>query len=378
LMTSILLNGKGKFVPGPKDSCQNPRPTELHTLLFEKGRRYLLRLINTSVDTIFVFSIDSHNLTMIQMDFVPIQPYTNTSVLIGIGQRYHVIVEASPSPQEHNGNYWIRTVPAVGCANFKENYTDKTGIVRYTDTSTLDPTSQQNKFDTKCSDETYGSLHPVLPWKVPEVGISDSLTVEMITTTPPPYYPDNYTRFELHKGPLWLDFSAPTILHPAEDPSTWLAELSVNTTSPDQWVELLISATNLTNSTGIFPVVAHPIHLHGHDFALLAQSESRFNSSTVSIKRNNPPRRDVALLPAGGYLIIAFKADNPGIWLIHCHIAWHASSGLAMQILENVDDIQLQDKAGLEKTCKNWDTWFDNGRGRDCNKWHPFQDDSGI
>ena len=45
-------------------------------------------------------------------------------------------------------------------------------------------------------------------------------------------------------------------------------------------------------------------------------------------------RRDVALLPAGGYLIIAFPADNPDSWLMHCHIAWHASAGLAVQILE--------------------------------------------
>lgn len=55
-----------------------------------QGVRYLLRLINTSVDTIFVFSIDNHNLTIIESDFVPIEPYTNTSVLIGIG-------ESSPS-----------------------------------------------------------------------------------------------------------------------------------------------------------------------------------------------------------------------------------------------------------------------------------------
>lgn len=41
----------------------------------------------------------------------------------------------------------------------------------------------------------------------------------------------------------------------------------------------------------------------------------------------NPPRRDVVLLPETGYIAIAMRADNPGAWLIHCHIAWHSSGG---------------------------------------------------
>ena len=51
----------------------------------EQGVRYLLRLINTSVDTTFIFSIDSHKLTVVEADFVPIKNYTTESVLIGIG-----------------------------------------------------------------------------------------------------------------------------------------------------------------------------------------------------------------------------------------------------------------------------------------------------
>ena len=212
---------------------------------------------------------------------------------------------------------------------------------------------------------------------------ADDLTVELVNTESPPYYPDNIHRFELHKGPLWLNFSAPTILNTAEDPSTWTAELSVNTTTTaqDQWLELLISANALPKDPpqpGFFPTVAHPIHLHGHDFALLAQSDKPYNESTAVIKRDNPPRRDVALLPAGGYIIIAFKVDNPGIWLMHCHIAWHASSGLAMQILENTKRIVLHNEAALQETCKNWDNWMANGRAKYCSASDQFQDDSGI
>jgi hypothetical protein len=86
----------------------------------------------------------------------------------------------------------------------------------------------------------------------------------------------------------------------------------------------------------------------------------------------------VALLPAGGYLIIAFPADNPGSWLMHCHIAWHASAGLAVQILERQISIALSTAAmqNAEATCQEWNKWY----GNKTNWWNEsaFQDDSGI
>ena len=89
----------------------------------------------------------------------------------------------------------------------------------------------------------------------------------------------------------------------------------------------------------------------------------------------NPPRRDVALLPKGGYLIIAFKADNPGSWLLHCHIAWHASSGLAMQIMERESDINKtmtpERRIETDRVCGGWNEWLAKNK-------HFEQDDSGI
>ena len=91
---------------------------------------------------------------------------------------------------------------------------------------------------------------------------------------------------------------------------------------------------------------------------------------------DNPPCRDVALLPKGGYLIIAFKADNPGSWLLHCHIAWHASSGLAMQIMEREKDIMKsispERQGQTDRVCKNWNEWLKHP------DTHFEQDDSGI
>lgn len=57
------------------------------------------------------------------------------------------------------------------------------------------------------------------------------------------------------------------------------------------------------------------MHLHGHDFAILQQEENKeLARKNINLNKINPPRRDVVLLPADGFVVIAFKVDNPGSW----------------------------------------------------------------
>ena len=74
---------------------------------------------------------------------------------------------------------------------------------------------------------------------------------------------------------------------------------------------------------------------HGSDIALLASSKHPFDPLTSPRTWNfyNPPRRDTVTVPSGGYVAVAFRPDNPGVWLVHCHISWHASAGLALQMV---------------------------------------------
>lgn len=55
------------------------------TTVFKQGKRYLVRLINASSESMFIFSIDNHDLTVIATDLVPIKPYKTDSIFIGIG-----------------------------------------------------------------------------------------------------------------------------------------------------------------------------------------------------------------------------------------------------------------------------------------------------
>lgn len=54
--------------------------------------------------------------------------------------------------------------------------------------------------------------------------------------------------------------------------------------------------------------------------------------------------------------MVQFPSDNPGAWLMHCHIAWHVADGLAVQFLESKDQAPLGD-ANWQKTCANWNQY---------------------
>ncbi|KAK4184062.1 putative laccase precursor [Podospora australis] len=433
-MTNILINGTGQFGYGPKP--------DKYTIWLDDKRAHMLILVNTAVDTTFVFSIDDHQLEVIEMDFVPIQPYNTTNLKIGIGQRYHVLVHGlhEPYKAERYGNYWMRAVPARKCSKFAYGPDEQMGIVRYNRTyapgnwnktwgNIPNPLSEPPLYNISCADEPYERLKPFRPWTVGNPVNIDKDTedpytlpnntryifdVGMMPSGGPngtgPYIPDDksYTRWNMHDAPFRINFSDPTLLalDRVDDliKQSHLDVITLPNATSDQWIWLVITAPDKIPTKGerIFFPAAHPMHLHGHDFAILRQSEQNwYNDSEINhigegeylkpsmlncdnplINCENPPRRDVALLPATGYLVIAFKADNPGIWVVHCHIAFHASSGLAMQIIENahlIPDVMKDDKEMIEESCKSWREWH----GNEMNHWdwhHPkhFQDDSGV
>ncbi|KAF5643996.1 laccase 2 [Fusarium sp. NRRL 25303] len=198
-----------------------------------------------------------------------------------------------------------------------------------------------------------------------------------------PHAGDRFSWWAFGERPLWLDFSNPTIIL-IEERKEWPDDyVIVPAENRDGWVYLVITAPSLdrigTNKTFSY------IYLHGHDFALLAQgtNSSQINdpNNPVTLKFDNPPRRDVALIPAGVYLVVAFKADNPDSWLFHCHIAWHASSGLALQTMEREEDLRKmmtpEKLKQVNDCCKKWKDWYGDRK----NHWNPvgiFQDDSGV
>lgn len=167
LNPSIVLNGKGsvKRFLGIANTTEIP-PT--YHVTFEPGKRYLMRLINTSFKSGFRFSIDGHRLLVVQNDLVPIEPYWADSISVHIGQRFNVVVQANDRVIG-DGNFWIRTYQCytrgVKPGNNAPNHM-KTGIVRYNNQSTADPTTDGGNIPQLCDDGPLGNIKPMLNWTV--------------------------------------------------------------------------------------------------------------------------------------------------------------------------------------------------------------------
>jgi len=87
----------------------------------------------------------------------------------------------------------------------------------------------------------------------------------------------------------------------------------------------------------------HPFHLHGHTFQVVARSDpdaGPYDPTNATEFPKNPMRRDTLAINPHGHFVLRFKADNPGVWLFHCHIEWHVDSGLIATIIESPFDIQ--------------------------------------
>lgn len=85
--------------------------------------------------------------------------------------------------------------------------------------------------------------------------------------------------------------------------------------------------------------VPHPMHMHGHNMYILAVGTGEWDGTVVN--PDNPQRRDVQMMPGNGYLVFQIDADNPGVWPFHCHIAWHASQGLYINIMVGAPVISI-------------------------------------
>lgn len=108
---------------------------------------------------------------------------------------------------------------------------------------------------------------------------------------------------------------------------TRLSKLAFNST-----VELVLQDTNMLT------VESHPFHLHGYNFFVVGTGIGNFDPKNDPLKYNliDPPERNTVGVPTGGWAAIRFRADNPGVWFMHCHLELHTMWGLKMAfVVEN-------------------------------------------
>ena len=197
-----LINGTNTFncssLAEPDPRCTD-EGRKFETV-FEAGKKYRIRLVNVATDGVFQFSIDGHSLQVIANDLVPIVPYTTDSVQLTEGQRYDVIVEANADP---GSDYWIRAGWVSTCM-MNDNPGDMTGILRYDNSSTADPTSTSTVTPSEhCLDEPLASLVPHLAI---EVTNAPNITLEQLN-----FEFTNQFRWTINTSSLLIDWGNPTM-----------------------------------------------------------------------------------------------------------------------------------------------------------------------
>lgn len=299
---NILVNGTHK---------SGPTQGSYAKMNVVKGKKYRIRIINTSVDSYFTVSMDGHPFTVITADFVPIKKWTTNQITLAIGQRYDVVIEANQTI----GNYWFRVQPGTECGgnSIIAKGIQLGAVLHYDGAENADPAPSTSTvtLNTLCRDEATASLVPFVPNQVPTDIVSQAgrigLTSTQNTTT-------KLFRWLIDGTPHIVDWNNPTletILAGSQDFGTYSNVHSMQT--KDAWYLWWIQSTATVQ-------LAHPIHLHGHDYYILGSGTGVWDGSTTGLNFNNPTRRDTATLPKNGYLLMAFPADNPGMWIAHCHI----------------------------------------------------------
>jgi iron transport multicopper oxidase len=315
---SSLINGLGRYAGGPA--------SELAVITVEQGKRYRMRLVAMSCDPNFHFSIDGHNLTVIEADGQLTEPLMVDELRIFAGQRYSVVL-AADKPVD---NYWIRSLPNLINASYEGG--TNSAILRYRGAPNADPTTVNNTFTNVLKEtDLHALINPGAPG-IPEYGKADINLNLSVTTEGGIFYVNNVT-FKPPTVPVLLQ-----ILSGAQEPSQLLPNGSVIVLEANKVVELTMSTTGAGGP--------HPVHLHGHAFDVVQSAGSDIFNYV------NPVRRDV--VSAGGKgarMVIRWTTDNSGPWYLHCHIDWHLDAGFAVIMAESPSDT----RAHLNQVPQEWD-----------------------
>ncbi|KAL8792760.1 MAG: hypothetical protein Q9195_004647 [Heterodermia aff. obscurata] len=339
-----LINGKMFFncsTANDKRPCENNAPVS--KFKFQRGKSHRLRLINAGAAGQQFFSIDGHELTVIANDFVPINPYKTKTVFLGIGQRTDVVVHASGNPKS---TYWMRSNISTICNLPLQP--QALAQVYYSGANTASqPTSQPWPYtdNGQCANDDLTLTTPSYALTPsPNPAKTFTIVVDNIVDA------TGHLQWRLNHQPFHPDYRTALLLQTQQRNYSYPPEWNVLRLPADATTIRLVINNNST--------ISHPMHIHGHQLSILSDGPGAYTPQQAAINPSNPQRRDTQMLQPGGHLVVQYEADNPGVWPLHCHVAWHLGLGFYMNIIERADDIaamQIPDQ--VAGTCADWNAY---------------------
>ncbi|TFK45381.1 A fully functional laccase from the Ligninolytic fungus Pycnoporus Cinnabarinus [Heliocybe sulcata] len=331
---ATTINGKGRTI----DMTYNGTDY-LSQIEVEHGKRYRFRLINTSCDPYYNFTIDGHKMTVIEADGVTVESVSEVDqIQIHAGQRYSFILHANQKP----ANYWVHANPNLGSTVNSNDSSLNAAILRYKSVplslpnATVVSTPKKPLLETdlhvrlnesSCKHRANGFYQPLHHVKTPggcAPGAVDksfffNTTFDISDTA----FHVNGTTYQNPPLPVMLQ-----ILNGNYKAQELLPTGSVYPLPRNSTIEISFYA----NNTGPSP---HPIHLHGHTFWVVR------SAGNASYNFDNPVIRDTVSIgnTDSDRTTIRFRTDNPGPWFMHCHIDYHLNDGFAVVMAEEPDQV---------------------------------------
>lgn len=267
--SSDLLGGDAGDIDYPYYLINGRIPPAPSTFNAKPGERIRIRFINCGSDTTFRVALAGHSMTVTHTDGYPVVPTRVDALLIGMAERYDVIVTAAAG-----------VFPLVATAEGKNAL-------------------------ARALLATGAGSPPDAAFQPAELGRRVG-TVQMFTATT-----------AVNLGRPQPDLNLEVLLGGNMAQYNWMINGEpYSKTNPLHVRQGERPTITFDNPTMMY----HPIHLHGHTFQL--------------IKPDGSPgaRKDTVIVLPKQKVTAVLVADNPGLWMLHCHNTYHQEAGMQTRL----------------------------------------------
>ncbi|WP_216912459.1 multicopper oxidase family protein [Nocardia noduli] len=264
---SRALGGMTQHIAYPLHLINGRPPNDPAVISAAPGTRLRLRIINAGAETPYRFAIAGHRMTVVAVDGFDVVPAEADTILIGMAQRYDVLVTVASGA-------W----PVVAAVEGRAGYAST--VLRSSDAAPL-------------ADPDVGGVIAELGGQLlPESALRPAARTVLAHRTPDREY--SVDLLQAGNRYVWA-----------------MAGADAGKLVMKQRERVRVTMHNRST-------MWHPMHTHGHTFAIPAYGGLR--------------RDTVNVLP-GTSLAVEFDADNPGEWMFHCHNAYHFEAGMTANLM---------------------------------------------
>nr|CAB3465028.1 unnamed protein product [Digitaria exilis] len=358
-------------LPGPTYNCSSSAG-DTFRLRVSRGKTYMLRLVNAALNDELFFAVANHTLTVVQADANYVKPFVAATLVISPGQTMDVLLTAAAAATSSPA-FAIAVAPYTNTVGTFDNTTavavlDYAPPPQVTGAAALPLPALPLYNDTAAVANFSANFRSLAstsyPARVPQavdrkfffaVGLgSDPCKSRVNGTCQGP----NGTRFAASMNNVSFAMPKTSLLQAhyqrrysgvltANFPATPAMPFNYTGTPPNNTfvshgtrvvpLGFNTSVEVVLQDTSILGAESHPLHLHGYDFYVVGTGFGNYDANNDTAKYNlvDPVQRNTISVPTAGWVAIRFVADNPGVWIMHCHLDVHLSWGLAMAWLVN-------------------------------------------